>query len=364
LTDLPDPVDLAQTIESRASISESANWLVDNAHLVDGYASVEDWAVDSGAMGPVGHHLIAIRAELARELWGRHLFVGVSVLDELVFDAIRHRMNPITEVLTILLSSSLIEPTYVIYPLHSFGILGAGLSKSGEVKSEGLAREYGLAVSSQHNRMENVVEWLESVHAWFEVSGKVPNDLIRHWRRSRARWVEINPLLAVKVHSLVGTSYYENQRLLVDRMLVASSFLAGLAIRQPDVPPSAGVSFSSQRINNWATLDIHHYFVMSAALDEDGALTGDAVPMNANKGYLAELSDLPIDLNLTYWNEHAADARALWTSLEEVASLQLATRFRRGRADRHQRARTARKLFGVTGLVSSKPRSRPVVRGY
>lgn len=237
------------------------------------------------------------------------------------------------------------KPSYVIYPLHSFGILGAGLFKSGEVQSEGLAREYGLAVSSQHNRMENVVEWLESVHTWFEVSGKVPSDLFRHWRRSRARWLEINPLLAVKVHSLVGTSYYENQRLLVERLVVASSFLAGLAIRQPDVSPSAGVSFSSQRINNWATLDIHHYFVMSAALDEDGTLTGDAVPMNANKGYLAELSDLPVDLNLTYWNEHAAEARALWTSLEEVASLQLATRFRRGRADRHQRARTARKLF-------------------
>jgi hypothetical protein len=103
--------------------------------------------------------------------------------------------------------------------------------------------------------------------------------------------------------------------------------------------------FSTRRVNNWATLDIHHYFVMSSRLDESGAITGDAIPMNVNSGYLAELSDVPIELDLPYWSSHAPEERLLWESLETVSSLQLATRFRRGRQHRHQRARTARKAF-------------------
>jgi hypothetical protein len=191
--------------------------------------------------------------------------------------------------------------------------------------------------------MTESIAWLERVHAWFGMDGRVSADLLRHWRDScNCSWLERNPLLAVRVHSLSG-SYYENQRLLVDRLHIAVAFLASLAVRQPESSEDTSRLFSSRNVNNWQTLDIHHYFVMEATLNDDGTLTGDAVPISMDAGYLTELSDLPVDLNLDYWNQHADSAQALWLALDTVDRFQQQTRYRRGRA--HSRAHLARKLF-------------------
>jgi hypothetical protein len=236
------------------------------------------------------------------------------------------------------------KPAYVIYPLHSFGLLGAGLLPDQDhVSSEHLAREFGLAVSAQHRKLSGAADWLEQVHSWFGVDGRVPVELLRHWRRSRAPWLESNPLLVIRVHNLSGYPP-ENQRLLLDRLHIATAFLGGLALRQPE-PASEGVRlFSTRRVNSRQTLDIHHYFVMDAAIDEDGAIRGGAVPMNARASYLSELSDLPVDLDLAYWNERTDAARGLWKALDTVADMQLATRGR-GRRRPSTRTRMARKIF-------------------
>jgi len=345
---LTDPAALARRINSAGGakgIAASVAWLTENAGEIGPAASVEDWAVETGGEGPLFYHLIQVRVELARQLWQRRLFVGITVLDELLFSAIRRRSpDPILDVLAWLADSPLTRPAYVIYPLHSLGLLGTGLLvRPNELTSEQLAREYGVAVCAQHNRMAGVAAWLEEVHAWFGVDGRVPAGLLQHWRDSRSSsWLEHNPLLAVRVHSLSG-SYYENQRLLLDRLHVATAFLAGLAVRQPGAPDEKSRLFSSRNVNNWQTLDVHHYLVMQASLDSDGALTGDAVPMSVDAGYLTELSDLPVDLNLAYWNEQADDARGLWQALDAVDNAQQAVRFRRTQG--HARARLARKLF-------------------
>ncbi|GAA4635157.1 hypothetical protein GCM10023196_079530 [Actinoallomurus vinaceus] len=102
---------------------------------------------------------------------------------------------------------------------------------------------------------------------------------------------------------------------------------------------------STRSVNNWQTLDVHHYFVMNGGIDDQGALRGDAIPMSVEAGYLAELSDLPVDLNMAYWSKGVDSAEGLWQPLETIANLQLPTRFRRSRAGQHSRARTARKIF-------------------
>ena len=182
------------------------------------------------------------------------------MLDELLFEAIRRRSeHPILDVLGWLANSPLASPAYVIYPLHSLGLLGTGmLIKPNELTCEQLAREYGVAVCAQNHHMQDVSTWLAQVHDWFGVDGQVPDRLLEHWRVTRDSWVESNPLLAVKVHNVSG-SYYENQRLLLDRLHVATTFLAGLAVRQPEIPrDDIRRMYSTRMINNWQTLDIHH----------------------------------------------------------------------------------------------------------
>jgi hypothetical protein len=344
---LAEPGALAARVNGAAGVAASAEWLVSHADLIADFSSAEEWAVETDGGGPVEHHLIRVRAELARQLWQRRLFVSVPVLDELLFDAVRRRLpDPVLEVVIRLASSQLTRPTYVIYPLHSFGLLGTGLLLDpDQVSSEHLAREFGLAISAQHRNVSDAANWLEQVHHWFGVDGRVPVELLRHWRRSRAPWLESNPLLVIRVHNLSGY-YYENQRLLLDRLHVATAFLGGLAIRQPE-PTGGGMRlFSTRRVNSWQTLDIHHYFVMDAGIDGDGEIGGGAVPMNRQASYLAELSDLPVDLDLAYWNERTDAARGLWQALDTVADLQLPTRFRRAGGGRPPAsARMARKIF-------------------
>ncbi len=345
---LTDTTTLAQSINQAGGargVAASVRWLTENAADLQTYTSVEDLAVQTGGDGPFIYHLVQIRAELARQLWQRRLFVGVTVLDELLFSAVRQRSpDPVHDVLAWLADSPLTRPAYVLYPLHSFGLLGAGLLfQPDELTSEQLAREYGVAICAQRNRMTQVMAWLEQVHAWFGVNGQVPADLLQHWRDSRnCSWLERNALLAVRVHSLSG-SYYENQRLLVDRLHIATTFLAGLAVRQPGPADDTSCLYSSRSINNWQTLDIHHYIVMEAGLDGDGRLTGDAVPISRDAVYLAELSDLCVDLNLDHWTRQAGTARGLWQALDVVDSFQQPARYRRSRGQ--ARARLASKLF-------------------
>jgi hypothetical protein len=145
------PAPGAQRINSAGGakgIATSVAWLTENADEIEPAASAEDWAVETGGEGPLFYHLIQVRAALARQLWQRRLFVGVTVLDELLFRAIRRRLpDPVLEVLAWLADSPLTRPAYVIYPLYSLGLLGAGLLvRPNELTSEQLAREYGVAV--------------------------------------------------------------------------------------------------------------------------------------------------------------------------------------------------------------------------
>jgi hypothetical protein len=219
-----------------------------------------------------------LRALITQQLWTRQLFVGITVIDELLFEAVRAReADPVLTVLETLVDGHVLNPGYVIYPLHSFGLRHGGLllDKS-SISSEGLARKYGVAISPQQNTMATVCAWLTQVHEWFGVTGTVPADLLEHWERSRSRWLKRNPLLALKITAVSG-SYYENQRFLLDRLDIATTFLGGLSVRQDGVNDRDSL-FTTRRLNNWSTLDIHHYFVMSAIRDEGGSLTGNAVP--------------------------------------------------------------------------------------
>jgi hypothetical protein len=83
--------------------------------------------------------------------------------------------------------------------------------------------------------------------------------------------------------------------------------------------------------------------------------------MSVDAGYLTELSELPVDLNLAYWTEQADDARGLWQALNTVDGAQQAERFRRtgGSRPRASGAQAVR----VARLLPAQPRIRPLVCG-
>jgi len=111
---LTDSATLAQRINAAGGarrVAHSVEWLTENAADLATFTSAENLAVQVGDEGPFAHHLMQARAELARQLWQRRLFVGVTVLDELLFSAVRRRSpDPVLDVLTWLANSPLTGP--------------------------------------------------------------------------------------------------------------------------------------------------------------------------------------------------------------------------------------------------------------
>ncbi|HEY5987559.1 MAG TPA: hypothetical protein VIV12_14470 [Streptosporangiaceae bacterium] len=73
---LTDPAVLAQRINAAggaSGVAASVEWFTENADDLATFTSAEDLGVQTGGEGPFAHHLMQVRAELARQLWQRRL---------------------------------------------------------------------------------------------------------------------------------------------------------------------------------------------------------------------------------------------------------------------------------------------------
>lgn len=98
----------AARIGKKVTVADSADWLVGQATTLQRWDDFEDLGVaayDGDAKAKaVCHHLFVVRAEMARQLWARHIFVGVSVLDDLLVRAVSAgESDPVRATLTPLL---------------------------------------------------------------------------------------------------------------------------------------------------------------------------------------------------------------------------------------------------------------------
>src|SRR4051794_11422625 len=93
---LPAIVPLAKRVRDtkrgKQSLGDSAAFLTTHTSQLAQWSSVEDVAVAGYGDEPpdksaraIAYHIQAIREEIARELWSRGVFVGVTVIDELLF---------------------------------------------------------------------------------------------------------------------------------------------------------------------------------------------------------------------------------------------------------------------------------------
>jgi hypothetical protein len=335
------------------SLASSVAFLLAKRGEMKAFRSIEHFVTADPAEripshGGCEHHLLLLRAQLARELWSRQLFIGVSVLDDLLFYAVAHdaATDPVLRVLELIRDEGLHHPGLVIFPIHSFGMLAAGfLHWFTSTRVDYTSHDFGIALTPQTNDMRKTLRFLDRARLAFGVAKPVNEELIEHWYRSRsAYWLTSNPLFLVKTQSFPG-GYYENQFLLLSKLRTSAAMVSMLACLQPEQDPDAEGSerlLSSSTINNFQTLDFRHYIVLHNA-PRKRLLDGDCVPMHLRAPALAEVSDLGIELDPRFWRRRHAMAARIHKAVSLVHAGYL--KHSMGRSTNSTLARVYRKLY-------------------
>jgi hypothetical protein len=331
---LPAVQRLKREIET-PKVSQSLSFLKDKQSWLEKYQDIEDLVFQVDLDNPPAelrgfeYHFQQVRLALAKALWERGAFIGLSVLDDLLFSSIRmpSPTDPIVRALSIVKDNGVHKSGFVLYPIHSLGINSVGFFEFFSKSRVQLAIESaGLVLRAQTNGIDNSFAFLEEARQEFGIGKKIKRDLVEHYNRSRStKWFTRNPLLAVRVRMFSG-SYYENQQFLVVKLQTVTSLLFMMAALQSGyIAPKAAQWGSSRRVNNSQTLDIHHYFVFERPV-RGNYLNIKCVPMNVRPSELADLSSLPIDLAPGMWSKRLHIVKELALHLSKLESQYMALR--------------------------------------
>ncbi len=303
--------------EVTTSAGQSLHYLKSRQATVAAYRDFDTFVDREGEADPkagnaIEHHLLQIRAAIARSLWSRQAFLGIEVIDRLLFDVVVHDADQILKnFFDALFAHGIPSRGVIVYPLHSFGVLGLGfLSFFEKSQAEIVVKDANLAISAQTNGNEASIEFLERAVAALGLDRQIERSDIEHYVRSRPlRWFSANPLLVVSIATLTS-GYYENQFIYVIKLKLSTALIMMLSTvgdrPEPDERLRQG---SSARVNNWQTLDIHHYLVFEPSIRDPKMLQGRCVPMNAARLELAELSDINADIDPRAWSSRRAARR-------------------------------------------------------
>ncbi|MES2834926.1 MAG: hypothetical protein V4707_09500 [Pseudomonadota bacterium] len=253
--------------------------------------------------------LTDLRSALATALWTRQIFISVDVLDRLLFDAVKsHPTRPLEESLLALFHHGVPSAGLVVYPLHSFGVLGFGLfGFLTKVYPDFVIQDAKLAITPQTNANDASIAFVERAAKALGVTRTVDRTGLDHYLVSRPlKWFAKNPLLVVAM-STTTSGYYENQFIYVLKLKIATALVMMLSVVGKQTSSKSRLhAISTKRANNWQTLDINHYLVLEPSLSDKTRLEARCVPMNAARLQLAELSDLNADLDPVTWSSRKA----------------------------------------------------------
>jgi hypothetical protein len=307
---LPPLTNLAADIRAASwarnhTVGGSVSFLENHRADLDPYDDVEDLGLAAYDDPPdataraIAVHLLAVRNALAEELWSREVFIGIEVLDELLFHAVKDNTaaDPLVAALEFLRDRRVTRPGLVLFPLHSIGVLQAGLLRAGRVEqAQYIHPRWGIALSPQNNTLDYTLAFVERARRAFAVRKPIDPEDLRHWLRSRAKWLEINPILAIRITTQRG-SYYDTESVVLSRVRAATAQLAMISVFQDPNPARPALIFSSSRTNNWETLDIRHYVVFADSPLRRASLQGDCVPIHWRGSRVVELCDLSIEID-------------------------------------------------------------------
>ena len=309
-------------------VSEAEAWLSAQHNIIASFSSLEELVVEGeenlneSTYNGILYHAKILRAEILKTLWDNDIYIGMSIVDELIFDFSKNLTGPTSsQVLQYLTTTQAGTPGFVLYPLHGLGLETQPMfAVDDSIKSYILFKSIGVCLTSQSNDFEAAFGQISSMASKLGVFGRVPRDTLRHFLDSRSmNWITRNPLLMVKIASHTG-SYYENQFIYTLKIRLASSLAVMLHAVAMDRGMVVDKFRSSATTNNWETLDIRHYLVAETRQKRSLPLELRSVPMNLAAMELARLSDLTITLSskTLYQSRFARTKRVLSAALKVV----------------------------------------------
>ena len=293
---------------NEAALKQSGDFVLGKRPSLAAYEDVEELGLALAETQPtetqptelrgVEHHFVRVRNALSKAFVSNRIFVGSTLLDELIFRAANDRR-------TRDLSAAVIKRVFaigihragaVIVPIHSFGIAGFGFLR--HFLKASISVEFpqvGAVLSPQTNSLNETLSFLDSAAKVLRLGQRVPHDSIRHYERSRnAKWLVWNPLLVLRIRGASGSNY-ENQRFLITRIQIVTSLVFMIATLTADYSGGAKNWFgSSSTISNVETLDIKHYILLETSGTTRRELRCVCVPIHINVALLPSAKPLSL----------------------------------------------------------------------
>jgi hypothetical protein len=364
---------VAETKSKR--VSNSANFLTGRKNVLTKYESFDDFVYDlagdplAAELAGLEHHMAVVRNGVLNVLRKNAIFIGSSVIEELVFEAFKNvsgAKQPLALLYEIVRDAGLHEPGLLIFPLHSTGILGFGFARAlarglhyGDLETEFVVPEAGLLFSPQTNSTSGTLRLMKRAQDHLHLQRSIPEESLQHHMRVQpTAWLTRNPLLLVKTRVFSGSTY-ENQRFLLLKLRIATALLLFLSSLERGLKGKKPAKWtSSQATNNWQTLDIHHYLVYQASGRRGARYVGKRIPMNVDLTDLVEVSGIGVDFHPEAWKKRPHVTKRLITALAIVERGYL--RHEMIKSEDDIKGRMYRKLFSCLGYFhrSFRPRSR------
>lgn len=267
-----------------------------------------------------------VRAELAKD----HVHIGYSVLELLIFQAMRNGSDdPVADIVQNVRSMRLHEPGFLIYPLYGLGLLANESSRLGEAQSalEVISPDAGLAVTSGVATQAGLLAFIDRTNTGLGILGTAPRSDISHYvaMKGVTGWLLTNPLLIIRVRS-ISMEPRENQGAYLKIISHRIALLALISTLAPPRDKSRLLARSTNAVNNNETLDFKHYFVFETRGAADKELRSERVPMGPRRAAFLRLADLPIDIDPKTWEADAIQpmVSALTDAIADLEDLQAA----------------------------------------
>lgn len=285
----------ALSVKLTKSIKQSESYLAGKHNQLNLFSSIDALVTDESKLPEtdrtaIEHHILNLRAAIARELWSHEIYVGRSILDECVLGAAKAGGGNIAgRVIADLAQAGAERPGFVLYPMTSFGMeVPVLFQRSSSLRDWVAFPRAGYAVSGQQHSVHAAHQRLGEMAIALGIRHRIAIEDLRHLA-THVTWLTRNPLLLVRLTSHTG-DMYENQFVYSLKVRTASSGLLMMHALAVEGSGPIDSFHATSSVNNWETLDIHHYLVGENIPHQSMGLR--RVPMNVSALELARLADV------------------------------------------------------------------------
>lgn len=276
-------------------LKNSDDFLKAKHNMLAQFDSVDDLVTDETKISDkdrsaIEHHILQLRAAIARTLWSNEFYIGRSLLDDCILYTAKTGGGDVpARVIAQLAAAGANRPGFVLYPLTGFGMeMPIFSSTNSTLRSEAIFRNAGFAVSTQSNSFDEAVASVQRMARGLGVRQRIDKWDLRHFANT-VKWFGRNPLMLVRITSFTG-DMYENQFIYALKIRVAAAHLLMIHTLSLEAVGPLESYRTSSFVNNFETLDIAHYLIGEAIRGQP--MSTRRVPMNVSPLELARLSDI------------------------------------------------------------------------